>query len=97
MTVRLQGRTFEHGPFEVRGPYRWVRHPLYSGILVLLWTNPDITTDRFLFNVLWSAWIVGATFLEERDLLREFGAQYRAYQKYVPMLLPFRRPWTAGR
>lgn len=93
---RLRGRTHAPGTFEIRGPYRWVRHPLYSGILVLLWTIPDITADRFLFNVLWSVWIVGATLLEERDLVREFGEQYRAYQRNVPMLVPFRRPWTAA-
>jgi protein-S-isoprenylcysteine O-methyltransferase Ste14 len=60
----------------------------------MFWSNPDITTDRLLFNTLWSAWIVGSTFLEERDLVREFGAVYTEYQEHVPMLVPFRRPWT---
>jgi methanethiol S-methyltransferase len=99
LRARLHGRTFVPGPFEIRGPYRWVRHPLYSAILLMFWTNPDITADRLLFNTLWSAWIVTATWLEERDLLREFGALYTEYQTYVPMLIPFRRPWppkTAG-
>jgi protein-S-isoprenylcysteine O-methyltransferase Ste14 len=37
--------------------------------------------------------MIGATYLEERDLVREFGTQYTEYQRHVPMLVPFRRPW----
>jgi methanethiol S-methyltransferase len=96
LRARLHGRVFQSGPFEVRGPYQWVRHPLYSAILVMFWSNPDITSDRLLFNALWTAWIVGATVLEERDLVREFGTLYTEYQAHVPMLVPFRRPWTTG-
>ena len=32
------------------GPYRWVRHPLYFSILVLIWFCPDLTLDRLLLN-----------------------------------------------
>ena len=77
-------------PFAVRGPYRWVRHPLYFFTLVMIWSSPDITLDRLLFNVLFTGWIVVGTRLEERDLVAEFGEQYRVYQRRVPMLLPYR-------
>ena len=29
-------------------------------------------------------------------MYRQTGEQYRAYQRNVPMLVPFRRPWTAA-
>lgn len=90
--ARLRGTPHQPGPFVVRGPYRWVRHPLYSAILVLFWVNPAMTSDRLLFNVLWTAWIVLGTVLEERDLVREFGDVYRRYKRKVPMLVPWRRP-----
>ncbi len=92
--IRAHVRSIEYqpGPFVVRGPYRWVRHPLYSCILVLFWANPDVTLDRLLFNVLWTGWILFGTVLEERDLVREFGDIYRRYQKAVPMLVPWRGP-----
>lgn len=93
LRARLRGRAFAHGAFEVCGPYRWMRHPLYSGVLLVLWANPVLTADRLLFNVLWSAWVIGATFLEERDLVREFGGQYTEYRHHVPMLIPYRKPW----
>ncbi len=75
-------------PFTVRGPHRWVRHPLYFFMIVLFWSCPVITADRLLFNILWTAWVIVGTILEERDLVEVFGDRYRAYQERVPMLLP---------
>ena len=72
----------------IRGPYRWVRHPMYSLALVMIWTCPDDSLDRCLFNVVWTVWIVLGARLEERDLRREFGDAYRDYQQAVPMLIP---------
>ncbi len=77
--------------FVARGPYRYVRHPLYFFMLVLIWSTPRFSTDQVLFNVLWTIWIILGTRLEERDLLREFGETYRQYQLSVPMLLPLPR------
>jgi len=75
-------------PFTIRGPYRWVRHPLYLFMIVLFWSCPVITTDRLLFNILWTIWVIVGTVLEERDLAEDFGDAYRDYQANVPMLLP---------
>ncbi len=76
--------------FTLRGPYHWVRHPLYSFMILIIWSSPDVTADRLLFNLLWTAWIVAGAFLEERDLVDEFGDVYRQYQRQVPMLVPYR-------
>jgi protein-S-isoprenylcysteine O-methyltransferase Ste14 len=51
-----------------------------------------VSADRLLFNVLWTAWIVAGTVLEEADLTAEFGDAYRAYRRDVPMLLPLPKP-----
>lgn len=83
-------------PFTVRGPYRWVRHPIYFGILILFWAAPVMTSDRLLLNILWSGWIVIGTLLEERDLTDRFGDAYREYQRRVPMLVPWHRPVESG-
>jgi len=94
----IRGEASREPRFAVRGPYRWVRHPLYFFVLVLFWTYPVLTTDRLLFNVLWTVWVFAGTVLEERDLVATFGEPYREYQRRVPMLLPFRpRPgWPKG-
>jgi hypothetical protein len=45
-----------------------------------------VNSDAFL-----AEWADYGTFLEERDLIAEFGDTYRAYQRQVPMLIP---GWT---
>ena len=79
-------------PFIAKGAYRWVRHPLYFFALLMIWSSPDLTADRLLFNVLWTLWIVTGAVFEERDLVDEFGGEYREYQQKVPMLIPVRFP-----
>ena len=76
----------------VRGPYRWVRHPLYSATLLMIWSYPVLTADRLLFNVLFTIWILVGTMLEERDLVADYGEDYQNYQRRVPMLIPYRKP-----
>jgi protein-S-isoprenylcysteine O-methyltransferase Ste14 len=87
---RLRGREPRSMSFVVRGPYRWVRHPLYLFMILMIWSCPDLTSDRLLFNGLWTVWIVMGSILEERDLVSEFGDAYRQYQRRVPMLIPRR-------
>ncbi len=84
----MRGASTPVSPFVARGPYRYVRHPLYLFMLLLIWSTPRFSTDQLLFNVLWTTWVIVAIRLEERDLRREFGETYRQYQLSVPMLLP---------
>lgn len=86
----LSGRREQPPALVIRGPYRWVRHPLYFCILLLMWSSTEITADRILFNILWTAWICVGTVLEEVDLTAEFGDAYRRYRRTVPMLIPWR-------
>jgi protein-S-isoprenylcysteine O-methyltransferase Ste14 len=90
--LRRSGPTPPPAPMVVRGPYRWVRHPLYLTTLLMIWSYPDLTADRLLFSVLFTAWIIVGTVLEERDLVADYGEVYRNYQRAVPMLVPYRRP-----
>lgn len=85
---KLKAKPSMSMPFTVAGPYRWVRHPLYLFMIVLFWSCPQVTVDRLLFNILWTAWMVIGTLLEERDLVADFGDSYRRYQSTVPMIVP---------
>jgi protein-S-isoprenylcysteine O-methyltransferase Ste14 len=73
-----------------KGPYQWSRHPLYLFLIFLIWACPVLTLDRLIFNITWTFWIVIGTYLEDRDLHREFGSQYLEYSSRVPMLIPYR-------
>lgn len=95
LRTHLRDQRPKPAPFVVRGPYRWVRHPLYFAVLVLIWCEGDLTADRLLFNALWTLWIIVATRFEEADLVQDVGDDYRCYQKSVPMLIPWRMPHTA--
>jgi len=82
--------------FVVRGPYRWVRHPIYFAIIVLLWADPAMTPARLELALLWTAWIAVGARLEERDLVADLGDSYRRYRERVPMLIPWRGPAAAS-
>jgi protein-S-isoprenylcysteine O-methyltransferase Ste14 len=75
----------------VRGPYRFVRHPIYTGILLgFLGTALAIGSWAALLAVV----IVGVSFwrklrLEERWLCELFGDQYHQYMGHVKALVPW--------
>ena len=71
--------------------YRYVRHPLYSGLLLTFWSVPVMTAGRLLFALGFTAYILIGIAFEERDLLRQFGERYRTYRKQVGMLIPHPR------
>ena len=87
---KLSGVRTQAQPLIVRGSYLWVRHPLYFFCLLMIWSCPDLSADRLLFNLSWTVWIFIGAVLEEKDLLSEFGDGYRKYQKKVPMLIPWK-------
>ena len=72
------------------GVYEYVRHPQYIGFIVIMlgfllqW--PTLLT-LLMFPVLVVMYVRLAR-LEEREALREFGDQYRAYMQRVPAFLP---------
>jgi methanethiol S-methyltransferase len=88
LLAHLRSRPCRAPIFVARGPYRLVRHPLYLAVLVLIWSNPTMTLDRLLFDVLWTAWIFLGARLEEADLLAEYGDAYRAFCREIPGIIP---------
>lgn len=73
------------------GPYRWVRHPIYSSSLLFTSSHVLITSN----------WLVGLCLVggivvlvlwriprEERMMLAEFGDAYRAHMRRTGRLLP---------
>lgn len=78
------------GQLVTRGLYRWVRHPLYTAGLLILWANPAVTWNVLAFNLGVTAYLIAGAVLEELKLLVEFGDAYAAYRRRTPMLLPFR-------
>ena len=75
----------------VRGPYRLVRHPIYTGLLAMVFATVIVVGHV--------AGIIGATLVfvsfwiklsaEEEVMLKQFPDQYAAYRQRVRRLIPF--------
>ncbi len=73
-----------------RGPYAWVRHPIYTGILLaLLGTALTLGTTVNLVEVPVVAFALWLKLrIEEKFMLETFGEQYTAYGRRVKALIP---------
>jgi protein-S-isoprenylcysteine O-methyltransferase Ste14 len=72
------------------GPYRFVRHPIYSGLLmaVLGTALVDSLTGLIVFAVL-VAYFYYCGIVEERNLTATFPEAYPEYRSRTKMLIPF--------
>lgn len=86
--ARLSGRPAAAMQFRTPWLYRYVRHPLYLGLLLGLWCTPRMTAGHLLFALGSTTYILVGVWFEERDLVATFGERYRRYVEEVGMLLP---------
>lgn len=72
------------------GPYAWVRHPIYTGMLVACFGTALVVGEwrGMLAVVLLLAAHSRKAMREERMLTQEFGDQYTAYRQGTGFLLP---------
>lgn len=72
------------------GPYRFVRHPIYSGILVAgIGTAVALSWLWLLAFALAGIYFVYSARVEERYLTAEFPDEYPPYKRSTKMLVPF--------
>ena len=76
----------------VTGPYRFVRHPLMTGLLMVFWLTPHMTWGHLVFAAGMTGYVIVGTLHEERALRRRFGDAYAAYARLTPMLTPIFAP-----
>lgn len=79
------------GPLMTGGLYRYVRHPLYTFSLLILWLSPSMTLNSFVVYLALTIYILVGIKFEERKLVREFGEEYVDYRSTTPMLIPGRK------
>jgi protein-S-isoprenylcysteine O-methyltransferase Ste14 len=73
----------DRGTFKTVGPYGWVRHPIYSGWFLIVFTATPMTTTRLAFAVISSAYVLIAIPFEEKSLRTSAGAAYEDYMRRV--------------
>ncbi len=80
----------EHHQLIRSGPYRLVRHPIYSGILLAL-AGTCLANGKvggvLSVALVWLAWIIKSR-MEEEFMVRTFGAEYEEYRRTTGALFP---------
>jgi len=74
-----------------RGPYAHVRHPIYTGILLGIIGSTVATSPKTLAGLPLFVFVYFciSALKEERDMLKKFPEQYRAYMSRTRRLIPF--------
>ena len=80
----------------VVGPYRHVRNPMYSGLLLVLYGEAILfgSIAILVFATLILLAVLSYVHLkEEHDLEKRFGKEYQSYKAHVPRWVPQLKPW----
>lgn len=85
------GRAAAEPPFRADGILAVVRHPWYSGTLLLLVFGLPWTDINLVWRGVFIAYTLLGCELEERKLLRDLGSPYADYRRRVGRYWPRRR------
>lgn len=73
------------------GVYRYIRHPLYSSLLLLTWgiffKDPSLPGE--LLAITATLFLIITARMDERECLETFGADYQGYMKRTKMFIPY--------
>lgn len=78
------------------GLYSLVRHPQYTGFFLIVFGEGIVHWPTIISVALFPVIVAAYTFLalrEEREVLAEFGDEYREYQQRVPRFIPRKEFW----
>lgn len=80
----------------LRGPYRYVRNPMISGVIFVVFGEALVLMSRP--HLMWALTFLGINLVyiplfEEPQLETRFGAPYREYRRHVRRFVPRLRPW----
>jgi protein-S-isoprenylcysteine O-methyltransferase Ste14 len=72
------------------GPYKYIRHPIYTGILVAILGTTIVSSIFWLFIFSITAiYFIYSALQEEKTMVKQFPKEYTNYKSKTKMLLPF--------
>jgi protein-S-isoprenylcysteine O-methyltransferase Ste14 len=82
----------------VTGFYRYVRNPMYVGVVTIILGEALLVSDTYLLAYAACAWLAMHLFVisyEEPKLQQTFGAEYNAFRANIPRWLPRFSAWKS--
>lgn len=86
--LNFRDREHAHPGFAQPWLYRIIRNPLMLGFMIAFWSTPVMTAGHLQFAAMTTGYIFFGVWMEERDLSKLLGEDYRRYRKQTPMLVP---------
>ncbi len=80
----------EKTTLNIRGPYKFVRHPIYFFSILFLISRPTMDLFYLITFVCAVIYFYIGSIYEERKLVDEYGELYTQYQSIVPRILPLK-------
>jgi len=83
----------------VSGLYRFVRNPMYIGVIIALSGQALLFRSGHMLFYLGIVWLIMHAFVclyEEPMLARTFEEEYQRFRNHVPRWIPRLKPWTDG-
>ncbi|MDH5480244.1 MAG: NnrU family protein [Nitrosomonas sp.] len=84
------GKTYTPLEFKRHWVYKYSRHPMMLGLLIVIWSTADMSATRLVLAVLLTTYLFIGIQFEERSLIQEFGDKYQEYKKEIGMFFTFR-------
>lgn len=75
-------------PFTNKFMYRYSRHPMMLGMLIIFWAAPLMTVTHLIMAIVFTLYILIGVYFEEKDLSRNFGDTYRKYKAEISAIIP---------
>ncbi len=92
VTDHQAGREPRPPAFSKAGVLGVIRHPWYTGTMILLVFGLPYTDVNLVWRAVFLAYTLLGTELEERKLLKELGSVYADYRRQVPRFFPTLKP-----
>lgn len=72
-----------------KGPYAYIRHPIYTGIIIAMLGTIFASTIFWIFPFIFlTIYFIYSLKIEEKDMIRQFPKEYSAYIKRTKALIP---------
>ena len=84
------GKEYSQPPFQTPSIYKYIRHPIMLGTLIVFWATPLMTLGHLIFAIGMTVYTVIGVYYEEKDLIDLYGDEYREYTRRAGMFFPLK-------